>query len=62
MYYDSRERPEEVWAEHSDGSCRWRQTGSELKIIALQARTPWFALMTYERVIHSILFRWTKSC
>lgn len=36
VYYDASERPEEIWAQHSDGSCRWRQTGSEVKIIALK--------------------------
>lgn len=36
VYYSRVECPEEVWAEMSDGSCRWRQTGSEIKIIALQ--------------------------
>ena len=29
----------QVWAEMADGSCRWRQTGSEIKVIALKART-----------------------
>lgn len=38
VYYDAAERPEEVWAETSDGACRWRQTGSEVKIIALKVR------------------------
>ena len=28
----------QVWAEMADGSCRWRQTGSEIKIIALKVR------------------------
>ena len=36
VYYDATERPEEAWAEASDGSCRWRQTGSEVKVIALR--------------------------
>lgn len=40
MYYDASERPEEVWAEHSDDSCRWRQTGSEVKVIALKVVPP----------------------
>lgn len=39
VYYDAVERPEEVWAQHSNGSCRWRQTGSELKVIALKVTT-----------------------
>jgi len=32
----------QVWAEMADGSCRWRQTGSEVKVIALRvpADTP----------------------
>ncbi|KDD73520.1 hypothetical protein H632_c2095p1 [Helicosporidium sp. ATCC 50920] len=41
VYYDAAEKPEEVtlgevWAELADGSCRWRQTGSEIKIVALK--------------------------
>ena len=36
MYYDGKEKPEEVWAELADGSCRWRQTGSEIKAICLK--------------------------
>lgn len=24
-----------MWTELADGSCRWRQTGSELKVMAL---------------------------
>ena len=26
----------QAWAEMADGSCRWRQTGSEVKVIALK--------------------------
>ena len=40
VYYDAKEKPQEVWAEMSDGSCRWRQTGSEVKVIALKVRLP----------------------
>ena len=36
VYYSSSEKPEEVWAQLADGSCRWRQTGSEIKIICLK--------------------------
>lgn len=36
VYYDRAEIQQEVWVELADGSCRWRQTGSEIKIIALQ--------------------------
>ncbi|KAK9824173.1 hypothetical protein WJX72_008288 [[Myrmecia] bisecta] len=36
VYYQANEKPREVWAEMADGSCRWRQTGSEVKIIALR--------------------------
>ncbi len=36
VYYDAAEKPEEVWAELADGSCRWRQTAGELRIIALR--------------------------
>lgn len=36
VYYSSQEKPEEVWAELADGSCRWRQTGSEIKVICLK--------------------------
>ena len=34
--HDPASRREQVWAEMADGSCRWRQTGSEVKIIALR--------------------------
>ena len=33
VYYDATEKPEEVWTEIADGSCRWRQSGSEIKVI-----------------------------
>ena len=36
VYYSGVERPEEVWAGLSDGSCRWRQSASEVAIIALR--------------------------
>lgn len=36
VFYDGVERPEEAWAQLADGSCRWRQTGSEVKVIALK--------------------------
>jgi hypothetical protein len=36
VFYASRERPEEVWAEMLDGSCRWRQSASEVSIIAMR--------------------------
>lgn len=36
VYYNSSEKPEEVWAEICDGSCRWRQSSSEVKVIALK--------------------------
>ena len=26
----------QVWAELADGSCRWRQTGGEVKVLALR--------------------------
>ena len=39
VFYSSAERPQEVWAEMADGSCRWRQTGSEIKVIALRVRS-----------------------
>lgn len=29
------EKPEEVWTEVSDGSCRWRQSASEVKVMCL---------------------------
>lgn len=29
------EKPEEVWAEVSDGSCRWRQSASEVRVLCL---------------------------
>lgn len=36
VFYDGVDRPEEAWAQLADGSCRWRQTGSEIKVIALK--------------------------
>ncbi|KAK9835735.1 hypothetical protein WJX74_007021 [Apatococcus lobatus] len=36
VYYDATEKPEEVWTEIADGSCRWRQSGSEIKVICLK--------------------------
>ena len=36
VYYDATEKPEEVWVELADGSCRWRQSGGEVRIIALR--------------------------
>ena len=36
VYYAAHERPEEVWAELLDGSCRWRQSASEVAVIALR--------------------------
>ena len=36
VYYDSSEKPEEVWVELADGSCRWRQTAGEVRILALR--------------------------
>ena len=35
IFYAAHERPEEVWAEIMDGSCRWRQSASEVAVIAL---------------------------
>jgi hypothetical protein len=34
VFYAAHERPEEVWAELLDGSCRWRQSASEVAVIA----------------------------
>ncbi|KAL4533791.1 hypothetical protein Ndes2437B_g03116 [Nannochloris sp. 'desiccata'] len=36
VYYNASEKPEEVWVELADGSCRWRQTAGEIRIIALK--------------------------
>ena len=36
VFYDASERPEELWAQLADGSCRWRQSGSEVKVVALR--------------------------
>lgn len=36
VYYDAHEKPQEIWAQMADGSCRWRQSGSEIKVIALK--------------------------
>ena len=38
VFYDAAERPEELWAQLADGSCRWRQSGSEIKVVALRVR------------------------
>lgn len=38
VYYTRDERPEEVWAEDSEGNYRWRQSSSEIKLIALRVR------------------------
>lgn len=45
VYYDAREKPAEVWAEDISGSYRWRQTGSEVKVIALKASSSAFAML-----------------
>ena len=34
--FDVADRGEEVWAEVSDGSCRWRQTASEVTLQCLR--------------------------
>ena len=36
VYYSGSETAHKVWAEIADGSCRWRQSGSEIKLMALQ--------------------------
>jgi tetratricopeptide (TPR) repeat protein len=38
VYYEASERPDtdETWVELADGSCRWRQTGGEIKVLALR--------------------------
>jgi len=46
VFYDAAERPEERWAQLADGSCRWRQSGSEVKVIALRV-LPCMALAAY---------------
>lgn len=39
VFYNGVDRPgPEAWAELADGSCRWRQTGSEVKVVALKVR------------------------
>jgi tetratricopeptide (TPR) repeat protein len=35
VHYDRSEIQSETWVEIGDGSCRWRQTGSEIKVIVL---------------------------
>ncbi len=45
VFYDGVDRPEEAWAQLADGFCRWRQTGSEVKLIALKVRV--FASCTH---------------
>lgn len=39
VFYEARERTEEVWAGMLDGSCRWRQSASEVGVIALRVPT-----------------------
>ena len=36
VFYAAAERPAEAWAQLADGSCRWRQSGSEVKVICLK--------------------------
>lgn len=36
VYYNKEERPPEVWAEDAEHTYRWRQTGGEIKLIALK--------------------------
>lgn len=37
IFYTSRDLPQkEVWAEMRDGSCRWRQSASEVKVAVLR--------------------------
>jgi len=36
VYYDNKERPKEVWAEMSDGTCAWRQSGDEVALMCLK--------------------------
>lgn len=35
VYYNRSEIQKETWVELGDGSCRWRQSGSEIKVIVL---------------------------
>ncbi|KAA6420245.1 MAG: heat shock STI-like [Trebouxia sp. A1-2] len=35
VHYSAADRGEEVWAEVGDGSCRWRQTASEVTLLCL---------------------------
>ncbi len=37
VYYSRDERPQEAWAEDSGACYRWRQSSSEIKLIALKA-------------------------
>jgi len=48
VYYSKAERPEEVWAQDSDSCYRWRQTSSELKVIALKVPMAGFELHVRE--------------
>jgi hypothetical protein len=52
VFYDAAEYPEETWAELADGSCRWRQTGSKIEIIALKASAPPLTFKTDAPVRH----------
>lgn len=39
VYYSAAECPGDTWVEVADGSCRWRQTGSEVRVLALKVPT-----------------------
>ena len=39
VHYNDKEKPEEVFVEISDGSCRWTQTGSEVRVLCLHVPT-----------------------
>lgn len=59
VYYNRTERPGEVWAEDADASYRWRQSGSEVKVIALKVRTAVLQLIVSST---SGLDAWGSSC
>lgn len=40
VLYTSQEVGSEVWVEMSDGTCRWRQSSSEVKVMVLKVYLP----------------------
>lgn len=52
VFYDDKEKGEEVWVETSDCSCRWTQTGGEIKVIALQVSMLFMNILAHSTKRH----------